>query len=52
MIIKSIFRIPISLEPDDLELLYFKLWILLGQMVKVRNIKLRHQGANILGLEK
>ena len=42
---KLCFLIPLSLQPDDVDLGYFKLWILLDQIIQVWNIKsLHHQG--------
>ena len=48
----SDFLITISLEPNVTDLRYFKLWILLNQIIRVWNIKgLQHRFLKILGLK-
>ena len=48
----SDFLITISLQPNVVDLRYFKLWILLNQIIRVWNIKgLQHRVLKILGFK-
>ena len=48
----SDFLITISLEPNVTDLRYFKLWIMLNQIIRVWNIKgLQHRALKILGFK-
>ena len=52
MIVNTNLRIPMSLQPHVVNLWYFKIWVMLGQVVEVWNIKgLPHQVAKIWGSE-
>ena len=52
MITNNNFRIPISLQPDFVDFWYLKLWVLLGAIVEVWNIKGKRLPLQRYGIRK